>query len=176
MRRRGGCPGRSKAGAARRLLLRVSSKWKLSYYCVGAGIFAGLTLVEQKPGCGGDAEICAGQLGDGLADGGKVLHAFDSGQGEVWRVVSLFWFETESFAAGVEIFCQREEWFGSAYATEEDAGLVWVGIPAEAADGCCDWAVLWDCGEGGLEFFEALFWPRADEFRRNVKVVGRAPV
>lgn len=57
----------------------MSSKWKLSYDCVSAGLFAGLTLVEQELGCGGDAEVCAGQLGDGLADGREVLCAFDSG-------------------------------------------------------------------------------------------------
>ncbi len=71
-------------------------------------MFPGLTLVEQKLGCGGDAEICVGQLGYGLADGREVLHALDSGQGEVRGVVSLFCFEAEAFAADVEVFGQRE--------------------------------------------------------------------
>ena len=114
-------------------------------------------------------------MSDGLTDRGEVLHTFDSGQCEVWRVVSLFGFEAEIVAAVVEIFCEGEELFWTSYAAEENAGLVGVRVPAEAADGSCDGAAFWNCGEGGFEFIETVFWPRADEFRRNVKVVGRAP-
>lgn len=94
----------------------------------------------------------------------------------MWRVVALFWLEAESLASCVEIFGEREEGVWCADAGEEDAGLVWVGVPTEATDGGCDGAAFGDCGEGGFEFIETIFWPWADEFRRNVKVVGRAPV
>ncbi len=48
-------------------------------------------------------------------------------------------------------------------------------MPTEAADGSCDWPTLGNCGQSGFELIKAAIWPCSDEFRRKVKVVGRAP-
>lgn len=137
---------------------------------------AGVAAIEQELGAGGEAELGAGQLSDGLAEGGEIRRLLDAGEGEVGVIGAVFDGKTEGGQGFVERGGELEECARSLDSGVEDARLMRVGIPAEAADGKLDRAGAGCCGQDGFEFVEAFGGPGAKELRSDVKIAGRAPV
>jgi hypothetical protein len=143
---------------------------------VGAGAFAGVAAVEQELGAGGEAELGAGQLGNGLAEGSEVRGLLDAGEGEVGMVGTVFDGKTEGGQGFVERGGELEESVRGFNAGVENARVVGVGIPAKAPDGKLERTGAGGAGQSGLEFVEAFSGPGAEELRSDVKIAGRAPV
>lgn len=118
---------------------------------VGAGTLAGVAAVEQELGGSGEAEFGAGQLSDGLTEGGEVRRLLDAGEGEVGVVGTVFRREAQRGKGFVERGGQFEESVGGLDASVEDAGMVRVGIPAEAPDGELKRTRAGHVGQRGLQ-------------------------
>lgn len=132
-------------------------------------------MVEVEGGGGPAAEVVVGELGDGALEGAEGVGFADAGEGEVGLEGAGVGFETEggeSLGGGAG---ELGEFFAALDGDIEDAGVVGVGEPADAAEGDFEGRGRGDGGEGGFEVGEAVFGPFADEAGGDVEVVEGAP-